>query len=98
MSNQELDLSFYNKLKLILRKTALQKRGVFMPLNLSNIGDSFLIKKISGQDKTKRFLANLGFIVGEEISIISKLSGNLIVRVKDSRIALDKEMASKIIV
>jgi ferrous iron transport protein A len=56
------------------------------------------IKKITGNDETRRFLSSLGFVAGETVKIISELGGNLIINVKDSRVALDKSMASRIIV
>jgi len=69
-----------------------------MPLILATKGNEMNIKKIIGNDETKRFLNSLGFVVGENVRIISELGGNLIINVKDSRIALDKGMASRIIV
>ncbi|MBW6411719.1 FeoA family protein [Clostridium weizhouense] len=69
-----------------------------MPLILADRGKSVFIKKVSGNDETRRFLASLGFIVGEAITIISEIGGNVIINVKNSRIALDKSMASRIIV
>ncbi|MDR3597355.1 FeoA family protein [Clostridium sp.] len=69
-----------------------------MPLILATKGNEVNIKKIHGNDETKRFLNSLGFVVGESVKIISELGGNLIINVKDSRIALDKSMASRIIV
>lgn len=69
-----------------------------MPLILADKGNEVNIKKINGNDETKRFLNSLGFVVGESIRIVSELGGNLIINVKDSRIALDKSMASRIIV
>lgn len=69
-----------------------------MPLILAIKGTEVNIKKINGNDETKRFLNSLGFVVGESVRIISELGGNLIINVKDSRIALDKGMASRIIV
>ena len=69
-----------------------------MPLILATKGNEVNIKKINGNDETKRFLNSLGFVVGESVKIISELGGNLIINVKDSRIALDKSMASRIIV
>ena len=56
------------------------------------------IKKIDGKDEARRHLNNLGFIEGEEISAINELAGNLIIAVKDSRVAIDREMASRIVV
>lgn len=61
-------------------------------------GESFLIKKIMGKEEVRRFLENLGFVAGAEVSIVSKNCGNVIVQIKDSRVAISKEMAQKIIV
>lgn len=69
-----------------------------IPLNFANIGNKVIIKRIGGPEETRRFLGNLGFTEGSEISVISENSGNIIVAVKDSRIAISKEMAVKIIV
>ncbi|AWK49709.1 ferrous iron transport protein A [Clostridium beijerinckii] len=69
-----------------------------MPLILATKGNEVNIKKITGNDETKRFLNSLGFVVGENVKIISELGGNLIINIKDSRVALDKGMASRIIV
>ncbi len=69
-----------------------------MPLILAIKGKNMFIKKISGNDETRRFLNSLGFIVGETITIISEIGGNMIINVKNTRIALDKSMASRIIV
>ena len=69
-----------------------------MPLTMAGIGTEMQIKKINGRDETKRFLENLGFIIGGEIMVVSMINGNLIVKVKDSRVAVSKEMAMKIIV
>jgi len=69
-----------------------------MPLTMARAGEVNHIKKIGGRDEVKRFLENLGFVVGGAVTVISEISGNLIVNVKDSRIAISREMASKIIV
>jgi ferrous iron transport protein A len=69
-----------------------------MPLTLVKEGEKVNIKKISGKDDTIRFLNRLGFVEGEEISIISRISGNLIVNVKDTRVALDRTLANRIVV
>ncbi len=69
-----------------------------MPLILAGKGNEMNIRKITGNDETKRFLNSLGFVVGETVRIISEIGGNLIINVKDSRVALDKSMASRIIV
>lgn len=69
-----------------------------MPLAMVDIGETKLIRRISGQDETKRFLKNLGFVEGSPVTIVSKLSGNLIVNVRETRVAIDKKMASRIMV
>ena len=69
-----------------------------MQLILATKGDEMNIVKITGNDETKRFLNSLGFVTGEKVRIVSELGGNLIINVKDSRVALDKRMASRIIV
>ncbi|MBQ8028569.1 MAG: ferrous iron transport protein A [Clostridia bacterium] len=69
-----------------------------IPLSFSNIGEENVIKKIGGKPEVKAHLENLGFVVGGSVTIINTIGGNLIVNVKDSRIAISKEMAQKIMV
>ena len=69
-----------------------------VPLILANSGDSLIIKKVGGNRDTKKHLENLGFVVGGEISVISENDGDLIVSVKESRVAVSREMAEKIMV
>lgn len=69
-----------------------------MPLNFADIGVSQIVKKIGGTPEVKKHLENLGFNVGGEVSIVSMLDGNVIVKVKESRIALSDELARKIMV
>ena len=69
-----------------------------MPLSMVSDGEEFLIKKIDGKEEVRRFLENLGFVAGAQVSLVSKISGNLIVQIKDSRVAISREMAQKIIV
>ena len=69
-----------------------------MSLILSQVGEEVKIKKITGNAETKKFLNSLGFVIGEGITIVSDLVGNLIVNIKGARIALDKSMASRIMV
>ncbi|MDD4564668.1 MAG: FeoA family protein [Eubacteriales bacterium] len=69
-----------------------------MPLSFMKAGEKNTVKRITGQDDTKRFLESLGFIAGATVTVISEISGNMILNVKDSRIALDKNMASRIMV
>ena len=69
-----------------------------MPLSLVNIGEEASIKIIGGAQQLRQHLENLGFVVGGHVTVVSQLAGNLIVSVKDSRIAISREMASKIYV
>lgn len=69
-----------------------------MPLTMAKIGETNSIKKITGKDETRRFLANLGFVEGTDVTVVSELMGNMILNVKDTRVALDKSMAKRIIV
>lgn len=69
-----------------------------MPLSMAEIGDMNTIKKITGRDDVRQHLAELGFVVGEEIRVVSDLGGNLILSVKDSRVALDKTLAMRIMI
>ncbi|MBD5139026.1 MAG: ferrous iron transport protein A [Oscillospiraceae bacterium] len=69
-----------------------------MPLTLANTGEENIIKKVGGNPDTRKFLENLGFVAGSAVTVISEISGNVIVNVKDSRVAVSKEMAQKIMV
>ena len=69
-----------------------------MPLGMANVGDVNIIKKINGRDEVRQHLAELGFVVGTEVTVVSELGGNLILHVKEGRIALDKTMAMRIMV
>lgn len=69
-----------------------------MPLTMLNIGETGEIKRIGGNGETRRFLNNLGFVVGAEVSVVSAIGGNVIVNIKDSRVAINKDMAKRIMV
>lgn len=69
-----------------------------MPLTFADIGEDNIIKKIGGMPDVKKHLENLGFVVGGNVRIINKLGGNVIVNVKESRVAISQEMAQKIMV
>lgn len=69
-----------------------------MPLIFADLGSDLIIKKIGGNPQVRTHLENLGFVVGGSVKVISSLSGNLIVNVKEARVAISKEMASKIMV
>lgn len=69
-----------------------------MPLILAVVGEENIIKKIGGKQQVKAHLENLGFVVGGAVTVISTIGGNVIVNVKESRIAISKEMAQKILI
>ena len=69
-----------------------------MPLGMASVGDTNIIKRITGQDEVKQHLSELGFVVGAQVTVVNELGGNLILHVKESRIALDKTMAMRIMV
>ena len=69
-----------------------------MPLILADVGEDNIIKKIGGKPEVKKHLENLGFVVGGSVKVISELGGNVIVNVKEARVAISKEMAQKIMV
>ena len=69
-----------------------------MPLIMANTGETNIIRKVGGSEETRRFLENLGFVAGTEIEVLSAIGGNVIVNIKDSRVAISREMASKIMV
>ena len=64
----------------------------------ANLGDTYIIKKIGGSPEVKKHLENLGFVVGSDVTIVNTMSGNLIVKVKEARVAISREMAQKIYV
>ena len=69
-----------------------------MPLTMAQSGTVNTVKKITGKDEVRRFLASLGFVEGGSVTVVSELGGNLIVNVKDARVALSKSMASRIMI
>ena len=69
-----------------------------MPLTMAKSGEEATILKITGRDEVRQHLAELGFVVGGAVTVVSEMAGNLIVQVKDSRVALDKSMANRIMI
>ena len=69
-----------------------------MPLTLAEAGEENIIRKIGGKQDVKAHLENLGFVVGGTVTVVNAIGGNVIVNVKDSRVAVSKEMAQKIMV
>ena len=69
-----------------------------MPLTMAKKGETVTIRKITGKDEVRQHLAELGFVVDSDVTVVSEIAGNLILQVKDSRIALDKTMANRIMI
>ena len=74
------------------------KGVVNMPLSMIKTGNPGIIRKVGGREETRRFLEKLGFVVGGEVTVVSENVGNIIVNIKDSRVAIGKDMANKIMV
>ena len=69
-----------------------------MPLSMVRAGEPNVIKKVGGKEEIRQFLENLGFVTGGMVTVVSQMGGNLIVNIKESRIAIGKDMANKIMV
>ena len=69
-----------------------------MPLTMANIGETNTIKRVGGNEETRRFLANLGFVVDAEVTVLSAIGGNVIENIKDSRVAVNADMARHIMI
>jgi ferrous iron transport protein A len=69
-----------------------------MPLTFADIGEENIIRKVGGNPETRQFLENLGFVAGSTVTVVNSMGGNVIVNIKDSRVAVSKEMAAKIMV
>ena len=72
--------------------------GGMMPLSMAKPGESVTIRRITGRDEVRQHLAELGFVVDGAVTVVSELAGNLILQVKDSRVALDRTMANRIMI
>jgi ferrous iron transport protein A len=84
------------KLKSILKY--IEKVVSVVPLTMARAGERNVIKRVSGKDETRRFLENLGFVSGAHVIVVSEMGGNMIVNVKDSRVAINRDMAGKIMI
>ena len=69
-----------------------------MPLTMARPGETVVIRKITGRDEVRQHLAELGFVVDESVTVISEMAGNLILQVKDSRVAVDRTMANRMMI
>lgn len=72
--------------------------GIMMPLTLANAGEENLIRKVGGNPEMKKHLEDMGFVAGGNVTVVSTIGGNLIVNVKESRVAISREMAGKIMI
>ena len=78
--------------------TVLRKGRKMMPLTLAEVGEVNIIRKFGGRPEVRTHLENLGFVAGGAVTVINTIGGNVIVNVKESRIAISKEMAQKIMI
>lgn len=69
-----------------------------MPLTLASIGEENTVKKVGGSPEVKKHLENLGFVAGSQVTVMNELAGNIIVKVKEARVAISREMAQKIMI
>ena len=69
-----------------------------MRLSMVKEGEENIIQRVGGKEETRRFLENLGFVIGSPVTVVSEIGGNMIVNIKDSRVAIGKDMANKIMV
>lgn len=69
-----------------------------MPLTMAKTGETVTVGRITGKDEVRQHLAELGFVVGSNVTVVNEVGGNVIVQVKDSRVALDRTMANRIMV
>ena len=80
-------------MRIIIKK---KKEVMKMPLTMALPGEVNTIRKVGGKEETRKFLENLGVVAGGQVTVVSQNSGNMIVNVKESRVALDRDMAGKI--
>ena len=69
-----------------------------IPLTLANVGDEYTVRKIGGSPEVKKHLDNLGFVAGSNVIIVTEMAGNLVVKVKEARVAVSRELAQKIMI
>ena len=69
-----------------------------LPLSVAPVGEELLVRKVGGSPETKKHLENLGFVPGSEVTVVTTIEGNIIVKVKEARVAISREMACKIMV
>ncbi len=96
-----LKLLVYNNIKRLETTNHVKfsrERGIFMPLAFADVGTTYTIRRLGGTPEVKKHLENLGFAAGGEVTVVNTVDGNLIVNVKDARVAISRELAQKIMV
>lgn len=84
--------------RLVDSNLCIYRRYDMIPLTMVNAGEENMIKKVGGNPETRKFLESLGFVAGTNVIVINQIAGNVIVNVKEARVAVSKEMAMKIMV
>lgn len=95
---ENVNENHYQIERIIINRYWTKKEDECMPLTMMNPGEEKVIKKVGGKDETRKFLESIGFVIGGMVTVISKIQGNVIVNVKDSRVAIGEDMARKILV
>lgn len=95
-----LTVIFGQELNVFNFRCLTQQRGgnEMMPLILADTGEEIIIRKVGGSPEMKKHLEDLGFVAGSAVTVLNTIGGNLIVKIKESRVAISKEMAQKIMV
>lgn len=96
MENKSFYIDLYIRHKKALKVYKMEDK--MMPLQFANVGEENMIKKVGGAPEVRKFLENLGFVAGATVTVVSEISGNIIVNIKESRVAISKEMACRIMV
>ena len=91
-------LTLFKTFELAYANNIMEREDNMMPLTLANIGEENIIKRVGGNPEVKKHLENLGFICGSTVTVINAIGGNVIVNVKESRIAISREMAQRIMI
>ena len=93
----QIELAYANFRACTEGRTSDAGRIDMMPLTMAKAGETVTIRKVTGKDEVRQHLTELGFVVDTDVTVVNEMAGNLIVQVKDSRIALDKTMANRIL-
>ena len=94
----ERELAYTNRKMLPGRNSVDKEEDLMMPLTMARPGETVTIRRITGKDDVRQHLAELGFVVDSDVTVVTELAGNLIIQVKDCRVALDRTMAGRIMI